>query len=253
MTFNIIGTGNMAWFLAGKLAAAGHICLGIYGRNSAAAQTLADTLHCHAYNTFDNIKEADACIIAVSDHVIDSIATQLSFKETVVLHTAGAVNANILSGTSPHYGALWPIYSIIKSNPVDNKNIPIAWEGSTERAQNIIETIGKSISGNLFMLSSDQRKWLHLSAVLCNNFTNHLFTISEELCNTRNIPFELLYPLILQTIERILEKSPYELQTGPAKRGDEMIMNSHADMLQNADWQEVYKAMSHSIQNMYKS
>ena len=67
MTFSIIGSGNIAWFLGGRLAAAGHRCSGIYSRNTDAAMELADVLNCIAYRDVAQIKdeEADLCFVAV--------------------------------------------------------------------------------------------------------------------------------------------------------------------------------------------
>ena len=65
MTFSIIGTGNMAWFLGTKLVSGEHNCIGIYSRNQVAAQVLADTLLAEKIGHPDEVadEEADICFM----------------------------------------------------------------------------------------------------------------------------------------------------------------------------------------------
>jgi hypothetical protein len=43
------------------------------------------------------------------------------------------------------------------------------------------------------------------------------------------------------------------LQTGPARRGDAVTIEKHLELLaQNPDWQELYKAITTSIDKMYR-
>lgn len=254
MKFSIIGTGNTAWFLAKRLTNTGHTCVGIYGRNQQAVQTLADTISCPAYSPVAGIKDdADCCIIAITDHAIMEVANQLSFTNTVLVHTAGSVGINVLSPAAQHYGVLWPVYSITKTALPVHRNIPAVCEASDPKAEAIIATLAGSFSDKLFLLDTEQRSWLHLSAVLSNNFTNHLFAICEKIAAEKHIPFSLLLPIINQTVERLNTGAAYEMQTGPAKRGDNTILNKHEDMLQNhPDWQDLYKAISLSIEKMYR-
>lgn len=254
MTFNIIGTGNTAWFMAKRLTNAGHQCMGVYGRNHSSANELADAVKAAVYNNLSDISdEADCCIIAISDHAIETIVVDLSLQKSVLLHTAGSVTSEVLSVASADYGVLWPIYSILKDDLPQHKNIPTVWEGSTPKAKQVIEELGNCISDMVFYADSEQRKWLHMSAVIGNNFTNHLLTICEEICNEKQIPFPLLFPIIIQTLERVTANSPAQLQTGPARRGDTVVLEKHMQMLEShTDWRDIYEAISKSIKNMYR-
>ena len=48
----------------------------------------------------------------------------------------------------------------------------------------------------------DQRLKLHLAAVLCNNFVNHLYALTERYCKMEGLDFQLLLPLIKETAAR---------------------------------------------------
>jgi predicted short-subunit dehydrogenase-like oxidoreductase (DUF2520 family) len=254
MTFQIIGAGNMAWFLTKRLLAAGHECLGIFGRNLETTKELAEAVNAPYFYDLADIKDqADCCIITVSDNAIEYIAQTLALKNTVLLHTSGSVNSTVLASTAENYGVIWPIYSLLKTDLPEHRNIPAVGEGNTEKAREITTTVGSSFTDMLFPSTSEERAWLHLSAVISNNFTNHLLAICEEICAEKSTPFALLFPIMLQTFERITAGSPLELQTGPAKRGDDSIIQKHAAMLEaHPNWQIVYKALSYSIMATYK-
>ena len=255
MTFDIIGTGNTAWFMGMRLTAAGHTCTGVYGRRPEHAAALATALGTRTYHNLHYIPGTnDCCIIAISDYAIAEVAAQLHFTDTVLAHTAGAVDMEVLAGAAVHRGVLWPVYSILKTDLPQHRNIPLVWEAGTAQAANVVLQLAGGISDIVYEADSEKRKWLHLSAVLSNNFTNHLYSICEELCKTHDVPFHILYPIICQTSERIINQSPAALQTGPARRGDTGTLHRHMDMLSsNPLWQEVYKSVSASIENMYSA
>ncbi len=253
MQFTIIGTGNMAWLLGTRLTQAGHTCMGVYGRNRDAATTLADAIHAPVLTDLHIPDVYDACIIAVADHAIAETAAQLSFEKTVLMHTAGAVHIDVLAGYAVHYAVLWPVYSILKNNLPEHRNIPVAIESNHENAWLVATQLVRSFSDDLFPADSIQRSWLHLTAVFSNNFVNHLMAIAAQVCAEQNLPFTVMLPILQQTFGRIADQSPREVQTGPARRGDTETMNKHLLLLQSHPaWQAVYSAISASVENMYK-
>lgn len=255
MTFYIIGSGNMAWFLVKRLTSAGHICLGIYSRNKEAVKTLSEACHIRIIDEPEQIKDdADCCIMAISDNAIEEVVQKLCFTNTVLIHTAGAASINILSPVTQHYGVIWLIYSIVKTDLPEHREIPCAYEYSDAKARDIIQILAGSITDITYEADGASRKWLHLCAVLSNNFTNHLMAVADDICRKENIPFDLLLPIVKQTFERVTHTPPRSLQTGPAKRNDEKTMNSHAALLnEHPEWQRMYQAINESIKAMYNT
>ncbi len=250
MTFNIIGTGNVALFLGKKLTAAGNKCTGVFGRNLKAAEELSGNLLSNNFGSISDVnKDADVCFIAVSDNAISNVASQISLTKTVLVHTGGAVVIQSIMSAAKDCAVLWPIYSIQKNNIPSHRNIPCAWEATTPKAEKYVLAMGHAFSDNLFEAKGEQRKWLHLAAVMNNNFINHLFTISEEICLENNIPFSVLYPILEQTFENLKNHSPKTIQTGPAIRRDDTTINEHLALLQqHPKWQNIYQSISESIQ-----
>ncbi len=256
MLYSIVGTGNMAWFLAQKLTAAGHHCTGVWGRNPEAAEELAADIRIKPYEKLSDIVDGDCdmCFLALSDVAIETIAKRLSFQKTVLVHTAGSIPINVLSPYAHDCAVLWPVYSILKHNLPRHRNVPCAWEGTTDKAKRYIQSIAHGLTDMLFEARGDQRKWLHLSAVIGNNFINHLMAVCEQICHEQQLPFEVVQPILKQTFERITDHTPHELQTGPARRRDTITIGNQVSLLKNhPDWQAVYKALTTSIENMYKS
>jgi len=223
----------------------------LYSRNTGAAKELAEALIADRFGAITDIRDgaADICFLAVSDSAIAEVAKQLSFKNTMLVHTAGAVGIDSIKDAAKDCAVLWPVYSIIKTNMPNHRNIPCAWEASTPKAEKYIQSIGHAITDVLFEAKYEQRKWLHLSAVISNNFVNHLMAICEQVCVENNLPFSTLLPIIEQTFDRIKNDPPKNLQTGPAIRKDTMTIAAQIKLLEgHPQWQKVYEAITNSIQ-----
>jgi predicted short-subunit dehydrogenase-like oxidoreductase (DUF2520 family) len=109
--------------------------------------------------------------------------------------------------------------------------------------------VAKAISNNAFKSNEKQRKALHISAVFVNNFVNEMYRIGNEICEENKVPFEILKPLILETVNKVMTLSPAEAQTGPAKRKDTQTIEAHLGFLSNENHATIYKILTQSIQN----
>lgn len=254
MNFTIIGTGNMARFLAKELSAAGHNFQGIWGRNNNTANDLAKQYNTIAYKELQEIKDEEGhfCFLAIRDTAIAFIAEQFQFKKSTLVHTAGASSIQLLGEHSEYKAVFWPIYSIVSDNMETARHIPIAVEGNKPDTEKEVIKIAESISHKAFVATESQRLHLHLAAVFANNFSNHLMSIAQEICTQQHISFDLLQPIIAQTFERLKTESAKEVQTGPAIRDDKMTMQKHLEMLKGSpEWALLYQSLSASIRKMY--
>jgi predicted short-subunit dehydrogenase-like oxidoreductase (DUF2520 family) len=252
MTYNIIGTGNMGWFLVSRLTRAGIECRSVYGRNKTAALELATFGNGKVANEISDLDPtADITILAIPDHAINEVSKQVILQGSVLIHTAGAVDIDVLP--SEERGVLWFIYSIVKDDLPSHRNIPTVWEANSLRSSEAISILAAAISDIVYQADWEKRKWLHLAAVFGNNFSNHLFTICEQVAKNHGLSFDLLLPILHQTIERLDNNKPFDIQTGPAKRGDQPTQSKHLELLKDhLLWQQVYKSISASIEDMYK-
>jgi len=200
-------------------------------------------------NNLLGLKEADIYIIAVSDNAISELSKNLILKNKLVVHTSGGVDMTDLHSIS-NKGVFYPLQTFSKEKDIDFLKVPICIEASNEKDLNLLENLAKSISNTVYNINSEQRKSLHVSAVFVNNFVNHLYDIANEICTEKNIPFEILLPIIKETAKKIETLSPFEAQTGPAKRNDSITIAEHLAILNNKQ-QEIYTLLTKSIQETY--
>ena len=82
-------------------------------------------------------------------------------------------------------------------------------------------------------MNSQKRSYVHLIAVIINNFGNHLIEIGENIAKSHDLPFSIFHTLLEQTYKNGIENGAKYSQTGPAKRKDSYIMRKilHYQML----------------------
>ncbi|MDQ3681640.1 MAG: DUF2520 domain-containing protein [Bacteroidota bacterium] len=249
MEIIIIGTGNTATVLGRKLKAAGHTILQVYGRNAAAASELAYELDSESTNYWSVVnREAEIYILAVSDIAIEEMVKELRLPERTIVHTAASVSKNILKNATSHFGVFYPLQSLKKENR-NSPEIPIIIDASDEETLHVLENLANTITTTVAEADDSQRLKLHLAAVFCNNFVNHIYALMEDYCRKENLDFSLLIPLIQETTLRLTTISPSLAQTGPATRADQATIDKHLALLaSHQHLKDLYEMMTKSIQ-----
>lgn len=249
----IIGAGNVAWHLGKALQAAQHEVVAVYSPTPAHRQELAKALQTAKALSSLNMRDTDAelILIAVPDAALAEVAAQMQVPAgAVVAHTSGSQPLAVLQGIpGARSGVFYPLQTFSKSKPVEFKTVPILLEATDSDALRALKHVAGSISEQVYEVSSDKRKQLHLAAVFACNFTNHLLGISRELLQRADLPDTLLQPLIQETINKALQHPPFDVQTGPAIRHDQNVIAEHLKLLQEQPlYQQVYQLITQSIQ-----
>ncbi len=244
----LIGTGNVATILGREISGAGHQIVQIVGRSHSKAEELSAEFNSSATDNILEINDsADIYIIAVSDDSVKLVAETLSLINGVVVHTAGALEKDILSNVSSSYGVLYPLQTLRKEM-MTLPDIPVFIEGNNEKTTEILSEFCKSWASTVSNSTTKERLKMHVAAVMVSNFTNHLYEMAETYCLAEQLNFNALLPLIKQTSERLSFKSPSVLQTGPAKRGDSLTLQKHLELLKNyPDILSFYQLFTKSI------
>lgn len=243
----ILGSGNVASQLIKAFLKIDTVNLKqVYTRNQEDINTLKDSIN--TTNDISLLKQADVTIIAVSDDAISSISSHI--KNSFVVHTSGSVDMKSLNNIG-RKGVFYPLQSFSKKKKVDFKNIPICLESETNEDLLKLEELVSLLQSKSYILSSHQRKKIHVAAVFANNFSNHMYTIANEICEKYNIPFDILHPLIEETSNKIKNLTPEKAQTGPAKRNDAETIENHLNLLSEKQ-QEIYLKITQSIQEYGK-
>ena len=243
----IIGSGNVAQHLVQAFAKSKEIeVLQVLSRQKDTSIPLLDSSK--ITKSFTTLVEADIYIIAVSDDAIAKVSSQLPFENRLVVHTSGTVSLHSLDSKNKK-GIFYPLQTFTKGKGIDFSQIPICLESETNAASELLEKLASFISKNVFKINEKQRKALHISAVFVNNFVNEMYRIGNEICDDNKVPFEILKPLILETVDKVMTLSPLEAQTGPAKRNDTKTIEAHLDFLSNENHAKIYKTLTQSIQS----
>ena len=249
----IIGSGNTATVMGGKIAAAGHSILQVVGRRPAPAAQLAEELGCGYSTRWAEIdRGAELYLVALSDGALEGLGKELSLPGKLVLHTAGAVARAVLSGVSENNGVLYPLQSLRKEiRPFPE--FPLLIDANRPEDLAVIRAFACTIARQVEQADDTTRLKLHLSAVLVNNFTNHLYTLAADYCRREGMDFSLLLPIIRETAERVGRYPPTGVQTGPAIRGDQNTISRHLNLLSNyKDIKELYTLFTIKIDEFYR-
>ena len=241
----LIGSGNVATHLGLALLQAGYNIKQVWSKKLKNANDLAKKLNSTATNSLDKITDADLYIIAVKDDKLNSLIKQLNFEN--IIHTSGSIGLETFSKKLKNYGVFYPLQTLNKKVILNFKATPIIIEASNICFKNKLMQIGNNLTETVISMNSKQRKQLHIAAVFACNFTNHMFTIADNILAKNKLEFKLLEPLIHQTVKKINQNTPSEVQTGPAKRKDKNIINDHIKNLTDPKTKEIYKLISDSI------
>ena len=247
----LIGAGNVATHLGNALHEAGCTIKMIYSRTQESAKELAESIGCPYTTDITSIdNDADIYIVSLKDSVLDSILPEIvkCNSKALYVHTAGSVSIDIWKGLTDRYGVLYPMKTFSKQRKVDFNNVHFFIEANSKQDTDLLIRTASLLSEHVFEASSEQRKYLHISAVFACNFTNHMYAICEHLLTSQGLPFSAMLPLIDETAEKVHHLSPVSAQTGPAQRDDHNIMNSHLDMLEEEPRiSELYRLISEDI------
>lgn len=243
----IVGSGNVATVLGKKIVAAGHEVLEVISRSSENASWLASQLNANSNIDIKKITtDGDIYLLCVSDDLIETISHKIPFTHKLIVHTAGAVSKNVLANHQ-NFGVLYPLQSLRKEME-RVPEIPVLIDGSSQHATNEIFEFAKTWALSVSVANDAQRLKLHVAAVVASNFTNHLFAMTEAFCQSENVDFKTLLPLIQETTARLNFSSPSKLQTGPASRNDVSTINKHLEILSAyPNLADLYNRLSNSI------
>lgn len=245
----IIGAGNVAIHLSRALISSAGIRLEqIYSRSNKNDSYLPVTVP--RTSELEALVEADVYVVAVSDDSISKLASGLRHLPGLVVHTSGTVPMDALSGISRR-GVLYPVQTFSKDRELDWKSVPLALEAERPDDMALLHSLASRLSDAVFEIDSTGRKKLHLAAVFANNFSNHMFRLSKEICEENGLPFDLLKPLILETANKAMSIDPEAAQTGPARRRDRKVMTQQEEQL-DAEKKVIYAMLSDSIAERYE-
>jgi predicted short-subunit dehydrogenase-like oxidoreductase (DUF2520 family) len=257
-TITIIGSGNVATQLGSALYSEGFDIVQVISKTLKNAKELARHYQAKASSNINDLIISDIVLIAVNDDSIAEVVEKI-FQHQIythqlkplILHTSGTCNSTILKNKNWESGIFYPLQTITKTQLIDFRNVPIIYFSENKKTLSSIKKIATSISQQTVVMNDEQRVALHTAAVFTNNFTNHLIAIAQDICKQNGINFKLLEPLLAETFEKLLKKTAFNNQTGPALRNDTKTIKKHVQLLQSSNYIDVYEIITKQIQQMH--
>ena len=248
MNIVLLGSGNIATHLGNILYRNNFNVFEIYNKHDKSGSILAEKLNAKFINNLSEInKNADLYIISVIDDYIEELVSELEINNGIVVHTSGTKGIELLNKFD-NYGVFYPLQTFSKNTELNYDNIPFLLEANTKENVDKLKDFTSTFSNNIFDINTEKRRVIHTSAVFACNFTNYMFSVAEDILNKNNISFDILKPLIMETVDKAIANSPAKSQTGPAKRKDLNVINEHLKLLEfDKDYQKIYGLLSENI------
>ncbi len=249
-----IGSGNVAWHFIKRLAERGHDVLQVYSRSMHNARQLSQEVESMAIGSFEDIDlSADVYLICLSD---TATADLWKFwkpdlqEDQLIAHSSGIHAVDIQSKVHTQCGYIYPFLSLTKGIETTTE-IPIVVNGSTEYAQSKLFSLAKDISPTTTVINDDQKKQLHITGVIANNFVNHLWHQAELILDEQKLDKALILPLLESMIRKFKEHKAIDIQTGPARRNDQETIEEHLNLIEDKELKEIYTQITNSIIKTY--
>lgn len=249
-TVSIIGAGNVASQLAQELASNGINIISVTSKSNASAEILAEQLNCAVVTDIAQIPASDLVLVCVGDDAIQEVIEQIP-SHLSVAYTSGSVEIKSIT-TRDNLGVFYPLQTFSKTRKVEMFEVPFLIEANNTHFAQALFDLAWKISRNVQFMNSEQRKKIHVGAVIVNNFTNHLVYLADKYFKDNELDWKILQPLLKETLAKLESTSPYDAQTGPARRNDQEIIEKHLQML-NGSTKEIYKLISESILITYSN
>ncbi len=243
----IIGAGNVATHLANAFQDKVRI-VGVHSKNNISSKILATQLNCPNIEHIHQFPTCDLILICVNDSSIQEVVSKIP-NHFNIAYTSGSIELDSNS-KNENLGVFYPLQTFSKESKLDISSVPFFIEGLNPAFSKKLFDLASLLSSQVSYATSTDRKKIHISAVIINNFMNHLAFLSKEYMEENGLNWNHLKPLIAETSNKIIFSSPYEVQTGPARRNDQQVIQDHLEMLKGHS-KVIYSDISKSIIDTY--
>jgi predicted short-subunit dehydrogenase-like oxidoreductase (DUF2520 family) len=249
------GAGKVAEALCLELFKKGHSIRQIISQGSKNGLLLAGKCNAGWSDKLIFSDETDIIIVAVPDKNLKEVLNNIQCGEkTIVAHTAGSFGLELFPANLKSRGVFYPLQTFSKGRTPFFPEIPFFIEASGKAVETVLRSLAESMGCMVYLSDTEHRRLLHVAAVFVSNFTNHMLASGKEISSRAGFEFDVLKPLINETVKKAIELGPEKSQTGPAVRYDANTIEKHMDLLSfSPDLRKIYEEITKSIINRYNS
>lgn len=224
MKLGIIGSGRASWAFASTWRRIGWQLTGVARRGEPIAELAANS---------------DLLLVAVSDRAIEEVVAAIPDTNAIIFHPSGALPA-LRGGFSLH-----PLKSLPPvGEPSDLEGTLLVFEGNH---RDVAEEIASKAGARFAEISPVAKIRYHAGAVFGSNYIAALLDIAEELIGIEGSR-EDIAALARSAIDNWAAHTDAQRFTGPAARGDESVIQRHADALRDSpELAEIYRLLAARI------
>jgi hypothetical protein len=240
----LIGTGNVASFWAKTFHGNENYLLSAIGSNPEKTLIFKTENKLPLDVDFPHT-DADIVLVCVQDRFIDSVLQTLP-DDLPIFISAGLFS--IEPYPQKNLGVIYPLQSLDKRALPSPGEVPLLLEVTSKNDLLAIQLVERN--GFSYQKTDEKTRFhAHLSAVFINNFGYFIMKQGLDLFKNPSLSTAIFNPLIQKTLANIIIEK--DLQTGPAKRNDQVTIERHLTMLDD-DRKKIYSFLSDAIVKQYK-
>ena len=245
----IIGAGIVGSAFATALFEKKYPIIGIISRTGSSAIKLAHAIKCKKVSTqiSDIPLNTEIIFIAVPDRSIREVATNLAkvkkikFNKLFIVHCSGVHSVDVLDPLKRRtalVGSIHPVQTFPSSGKPLRlqsklKGIYYGIEGNPEaidRIQRIVEDLG----GKSIIIPKELKPLYHVACAIASNYLTMFLNTIAEISKTLELKAswaEVFGPLMMTTMENVIQSSASSALTGPIVRSDFETLDLHLQTL----------------------
>ena len=263
-----IGPGKVGQNLMQLFAACGKVTIGaVIGRTLAQASAAQKMIkYGVAADDFSVLRRDDIVLIAVKDRQIEEIAAQLASckfvdQDTIVFHCSGSLSSDVLTRAGFRRAAsVHPLFSFpsAQMGPPQFAGTSCSYEGDAVATALLLELF-TAIGAKLFEIKAADKILYHAACVFASNYCVAMCALASDLFSRLSIDRELALAistdLARSAIENVRNFGFQKGLTGPARRGDNDVIEAHISALNCVDPSlgQLYTVLSQRLVELCRS
>ena len=255
INIGLIGAGRVGTTMGRYIIAHGGKIQGFYSRTIEHAKEAAQFCNTNYFKDLDSLIEvSDTLFITTSDGAIknvwDCIAAK-NVKGKVICHFSGSLSSDIFSNKESAgvvACSVHPIYAFSnKFTAYQNLTEALFTVEGDSEALDRMQELFAILPNRVVSIPTETKGKYHAAASVASNQLTGLLWMAIELLKetgiTEKTAYEMLEPLVKNSVNSIFSNGCKEALTGPIERNDLETVKKHLAALENnALWNQAYQA-----------